>query len=54
VLEDGRLLRLGQEHFAQLSRRYPRIASRVLGNLSEVLAGRLVRLTDRFGAEAGG
>jgi CRP-like cAMP-binding protein len=49
VLEDGRLLRLGQEHFAQLSRRYPRIASAVLRNLSEVLAGRLVRLTDRFG-----
>jgi len=51
ILEDGRLLRLGHEHFEQLSRRYPRIASAVLRNLSEVLAGRLVRLTNRFGAE---
>jgi hypothetical protein len=49
VLEDGRLLRLGEEHFAQLSRRYPRIASAVLRNLSEILAARLVRLTNRFG-----
>jgi predicted exporter len=48
VLEDGRLLRLSKEHFAQLSRRYPRIATVVLRNLSEILAGRLVRLTDRF------
>ncbi len=48
VLEDGRLLRLSSEHFAQLSRRYPRIATAVLRNLNEVLAGRLVRLTDRF------
>jgi uncharacterized membrane protein YdfJ with MMPL/SSD domain len=47
ALEDGRLLRLGQEHFAQLSRRYPRIAAQVLRNLSEVLAERLVRLTGR-------
>jgi predicted RND superfamily exporter protein len=49
ALEDGRLLRLGQEHFAQLSRRYPRIAAQVLRNLSEVLAERLVRLTGRVG-----
>jgi predicted RND superfamily exporter protein len=48
VLEDGRLLRLSQDHFDQLARRYPRIASAVLRNLSEVLAGRLVRLTDRY------
>jgi hypothetical protein len=45
VVEDGRLLRLGREHFAQLRRRYPRIAAAVLGNLSEVLAERLVRRT---------
>lgn len=48
ALEDGRLLRLTQEHFAQLSRRYPRIASTVLRNLNEILAQRLVRLTDRL------
>jgi hypothetical protein len=45
VVEDGRLLRLGREHFDQLRRRYPRIASAVLVNLSEVLAERLVRRT---------
>jgi predicted RND superfamily exporter protein len=45
VVEDGRLLRLGREHFAQLRRRYPRIAAAVLANLSEVLAERLVRRT---------
>jgi hypothetical protein len=48
VLQDGRMLRLSKENFEQLSRRYPRIASIVLGNLNEVLAARLVRLTDRF------
>jgi hypothetical protein len=49
VVEDGRILRFGEESFAQLSRRYPRIAATVLRNLSEVLAGRLVRLTERVG-----
>jgi hydrophobe/amphiphile efflux-3 (HAE3) family protein len=53
ILEDGRLLRLTEEHFGQLARRYPRIAAAVLRNLNEILAERLVRLTDRFGKQAG-
>jgi len=52
ALEDGRLLRLTQQHFDQLARRYPRIAAVVLRNLNEVLAERLARLTDRYGNEA--
>jgi uncharacterized protein len=52
ALEDGRLLRLSQEHLEQLARRYPRVASQVLRNLTEILAGRLVRLTERFGTES--
>jgi hydrophobe/amphiphile efflux-3 (HAE3) family protein len=51
ALEDGRLLRLTDAHFTALARRYPRIAAVVLRNLNEVLAERLVRLTDRFGNE---
>ena len=48
VLEDGRLLRFTEPELAHLARRYPRIASRVLANLNQILAGRLARLTERF------
>jgi predicted RND superfamily exporter protein len=48
VLEDGRLLRFTEPELARLARRYPRIASRVLANLSQILAARLARLTERF------
>lgn len=48
VLDDSRLLRFTQAHFTQLSRRYPRIASQVLANLNQILAARLVRLTERY------
>jgi predicted RND superfamily exporter protein len=48
VLEDGRLLRFTEPELARLARRYPRIASRVLANLNQILAARLARLTERF------
>ena len=48
VVEDARLLRLTQKNMARLSRRYPRIAARVLANLNETLAGRLWRTTGRL------
>ena len=48
ALEDGRLLRFTEPELAHLARRYPRIASRVLANLNQILAGRLARLTERF------
>ena len=48
VVEDARLLRLTQKNLANLSRRYPRIATTVLRNLSTVLAERLVKTTLRL------
>jgi len=44
----SRLLRLDPQNLARLERRYPRIAARLYRNLSETLAGRLVRLTERL------
>jgi hypothetical protein len=44
----SRLLRLDPKNLSRLERRYPRIAARLHRNLSEVLAGRLVRLTERL------
>jgi predicted RND superfamily exporter protein len=44
----SRLLRLDPQNLSRLERRYPRIAARLHRNLSEVLAGRLVRLTERL------
>ena len=37
-----------QGNLARLGRRYPRIATQVLSNLSEVLAERLVKTTSRL------
>jgi hypothetical protein len=48
VVEDSRLLRLTPGNLARLGRRYPRIATQVLTNLSEVLAERLVKTTSRL------
>jgi CRP-like cAMP-binding protein len=42
VLEDARLLRFGHADLERLGRRYPRIASHVYRNLSDVLAQRVV------------
>jgi len=44
----SRLLRLDPRNLSRLERRYPRIAARLYRNLSETLAGRLVRLTGRL------
>ena len=41
ALSDVRLLRFSRSDLERLSRRYPRIGTRVLSNLSEILAGRL-------------
>lgn len=41
VVEDARLLRLDQEKLTRLSRRYPRIAAVLLGNLNRILAERV-------------
>ncbi len=48
VHEDARLIGLDRESLERLRRRYPRVASIVLGNLAEVLAGRVVRATERL------
>lgn len=45
---DARLLRLGRRDLDRLSRRHPRIAARVLGNLNQVLARRLGSVTARI------
>ena len=50
AVTDARLLRFTEPELAGLARRYPRIASRVLANLSENQAARLARLTERFAA----
>ncbi|MFQ5513614.1 MAG: MMPL family transporter [Myxococcota bacterium] len=47
VIEDACLLRLTQSNLGRLSRRYPRIATRIFHNLNEVLAERLLRTTER-------
>jgi len=44
---DVRALRFDQENLARLQRRYPRTASKLLRNLSEVLADRLAAATER-------
>jgi hypothetical protein len=44
----ARLLCLEEKGLARLQRRYPRIAIRIYRNLSEILAGRLVSLTQRI------
>jgi predicted RND superfamily exporter protein len=44
---DVRALRFDQENLARLQRRYPRTASKLLRNLSEVLADRLATATAR-------
>jgi predicted RND superfamily exporter protein len=48
VVDDARLLRLTQSNLERLGRRYPRIASRVFRNLTEVLAERLWKTTGRL------
>jgi hypothetical protein len=45
---DVRALRFDQENLARLQRRYPRTASKLLRNLSEVLADRLAAATARM------
>jgi predicted RND superfamily exporter protein len=45
---DVRALRFDQENLARLQRRYPRTASKLLRNLSEVLADRLAAATVRM------
>jgi predicted RND superfamily exporter protein len=44
---DCRLLRFDERNLARLQRRYPRTASKLLRNLSEVLADRLKAVTER-------
>jgi CRP-like cAMP-binding protein len=44
----ARLLCLEEKGLARLQRRYPRIAIKLYRNLSEILAGRLVSLTQRI------
>jgi hypothetical protein len=44
---DVRALHFNQENLARLQRRYPRTASKLLRNLSEVLADRLAAATER-------
>jgi predicted RND superfamily exporter protein len=48
VVEDARLLCISQHDLGILRRRYPRIAARVLHNLNEILATRLVNATERL------
>jgi predicted RND superfamily exporter protein len=48
VIEDARLLRLTQSNMSRLSRRFPRIAARVLGNLNQILAERLSQTTGKL------
>jgi len=53
TIEDARLLCISQNDLNILRRRYPRIAARVLHNLNEILATRLVSATERL-RQAGG
>ena len=46
--EDSRLLCLTQSNLDRLSRRYPYIATKVLKNLSRILATRLFKTTHRL------
>ena len=50
ALSVARLLRLDFDNLSRLRRRYPRIASQVLWNLSRVMADRLANATDRENA----
>jgi predicted RND superfamily exporter protein len=50
AVTDVRLLRLTKQNLDRLQRRYPRIGARVLWNLSQVLAARMARMTERAGA----
>jgi hypothetical protein len=54
VLEDARLLRISRGALEHLRRRYPRIASVVLANLNQALAGRVTLSTRRQLERAGG
>lgn len=45
---DMQLVWIDSASLERLRRRYPRIGSQVLRNLSEILADRLVRATDRL------
>jgi len=47
AVTDVRLLRLTGDNLDRLRRRYPRIGSRVLWNLSQVLAARMAEVTER-------
>ena len=49
AVTDVRVLRLNKENLMLLRNRYPRIGSRIFWNLSEILAGRLARLTQKVG-----
>ncbi|MFK7896723.1 MAG: MMPL family transporter [Myxococcota bacterium] len=53
VTEDVRALRLDSHNLKRLSKRYPWIATRVFWNLSEAMANRLAKATDRENALAG-
>nr|MDJ0867371.1 cyclic nucleotide-binding domain-containing protein [Myxococcota bacterium] len=54
ALRDARLLRFTQESIDQLARRYPRIATVVYRNLSEIAADRLARATSGLRDAASG
>lgn len=49
AVTDLRVLRLNKNNLMRLRNRYPRIGSRLFWNLSEILAGRVVSLTERLG-----
>ncbi|MCZ6782990.1 MAG: efflux RND transporter permease subunit [Proteobacteria bacterium] len=48
ALTDVRLIRLTRNNLERLRRRYPRIGAQLYRNLSEILASRLVRATERL------
>ncbi len=48
VVEDARLLRLTQKNMEKLTRRYPRVAAKVLRNLGQIMAERLSNTTARL------
>jgi predicted RND superfamily exporter protein len=49
AVSDVRVLRLNKANLMRLRNRYPRIGSRLFWNLSEILAGRLAKLTGKVG-----
>ena len=48
TLTDARLLRFTSLELDELARRYPKIAAKIFGNLSELLAQRLIQTTGRI------